>query len=212
MSEENTPAEPAAPATPDPAAAPAAPTDPAAPADPAKPAEPAEPAAPAVDPKMVVPESPDGYTLPVPEGEDGAFAKTAAAWFHEAGIPPAQAEKLAAKWNEFAAAQNKTRVDSEAAAEAQAEARFKEEDAGLRKEWGDKYDANIELGKRAFREFGFTPDIVDAVEDKVGPAQLFKIFAKIGSGLGEDTGVGLGGSNTPLTYETAAQKLYGKSQ
>lgn len=204
---------PAAPAAePAPAAAPAAPNDPA-PTDPAAAAPAAtEPEAPAVDPKMVVPESPDGYTLPVPEGEDGAFAKTASAWFHEAGIPPAQAEKLATKWNEFAAAQRAAAAEAEAAAEAQAEATFKEQDASLRKEWGDKYDANIELGKRAFREFGFTEDIVDAVEAKVGPAELFKIFAKIGRGLGEDTAVGVGRGSNTLTFASAAEKLYGKTQ
>lgn len=206
--------EPAAPAA-EPAAAPAAAvTEPAAAAAPAAEpaAEPAKAAEPApVDPKMVVPDSADGYTLPVPEGDDGAFAKTAAAWFHEAGIPPAQAEKLANKWNEFSAAQQEAAKKAEADAEAQAEARFKTEDAELRKEWGAKYDANIELGKRAFREFGFTEEILDAVESKVGPAQLFKIFAKIGQGLGEDQALGLGNGNT-LSFASAAEKLYGGSK
>lgn len=163
---------------------------------------------PAVDPKTIVPESAEGYTLPVPEGQDGAFAKTAAAWFHEAGIPPAQAEKLATKWNEFTAAQQEIATKAEADAEAQAEAKFKNEDSALRKEWGPTYDANIELGKRAFREFGFTEEIVDAVESKVGPAQLFKIFAKIGQGLGEDQALGLGNGGT-LSFASAAEKLYG---
>lgn len=204
-------ADPAAPALTDPAA-PA--TDPAAPvADPA--ADPADPATPAVDPKMTVPETPDGYTLPVPEGDDGAFAKTAAAWFHEAGIPPAQAEKLANKWNEFAKAQGETNAAAEAKAaadaEAQAEAKFKADDASLRKEWGDKYDANIELGKRAYREFGFTPDVVEAIEDKVGSAALFKLFANIGSKIGEDSALGVNSSTSPLTFQSAAAKMYGSN-
>jgi hypothetical protein len=159
---------------------------------------------------MVVPETPDGYALPVPEGDNGAFAKTASAWFHEAGIPPAQAEKLAVKWNEFAAAQQAAATQAEADAEKQAEAKYKEDDSALRKEWGAKYDANIELGKRAYREFGFTTDVVDAIESKVGSAQLFKIFAKIGQGLGEDTALGLGKSNNTLTMASAAERLYGQ--
>lgn len=166
--------------------------------------------APAVDPKMVVPETADGYQLPVPEGDDGAFAKTAAAWFHEAGIPPAQAEKLAAKWNEFAASQQKVTADAEAAKEAQAEATYKEQDAALRKEWGDKYDANIELGKRAYREFGFDQDLVDAMEAKVGPAKLFKLFARLGQKIGEDTALGVGNGNNASSGVSAAQKLYGQ--
>lgn len=145
-----------------------------------------------VDPKTIVPETADGYALPVPEGEDGAFAKTAASWFHEAGVPPVQAEKLAAKWNEFAATQKAAQAEAEAAAEAQAQAKFESETAALKQEWGAKYDANIELGRRAFSQFGFTQDIADAVEAKVGPAQLFKIFAKIGEGLGEDSALGIG--------------------
>lgn len=166
--------------------------------------------APAVDPKMVVPETADSYQLPVPEGDDGAFAKTAAAWFHEAGIPPAQAEKLAAKWNEFAASQQKSSVEAEAAKEAQAEATYKEQDAALRKEWGDKYDANIELGKRAYREFGFNQDLVDAMEAKVGPAELFKLFARLGQKIGEDTALGVGNGNNASSGVSAAQKLYGQ--
>lgn len=181
-------------------------TETAAP-DTAKADAPAE--APAVDPKTIVPDSPDGYTLPVPEGDDGAFAKTASAWFHEAGVPPAQAEKLAEKWNAFAAEQAKASQEEEAAQEAQAEAQFKADEASLRKEWGDKYDANIELGKRAYREFGFTSDVVDAIEAKVGPAQLFKLFANIGKGLGEDTALGVSSSTNSLTFASAAEKLYG---
>lgn len=204
----------AAPATPPVEAAPAATpaVESAAPATEAKVETPAAPAeAPAVDPKTVVPETADGYTLPVPEGDDGVFAKTAAAWFHEAGIPPVQAEKLATKWNEFAAAQQAAAAESEKALEAQAEAKFKTEDSALRKEWGDKYDANVELGKRAYREFGFTEEVVNAVEDKVGPAQLLKIFASIGQKIGEDTSVGLGSGSNTLTMATAAEKLYGKT-
>jgi hypothetical protein len=165
--------------------------------------------APEVDPGMTVPETPEGYSLPVPEGDNGEFAKTASAWFHEAGIPPAQAEKLAAKWNEFAAAQQAEAKANEEAAEAQAEARYKEEDTALRKEWGDKYDSNIELGKRAYREFGFDAELVDAMEAKVGPAKLFKLFASIGQKIGEDTALGLGNSNVSNTTLSHAERMYG---
>lgn len=165
--------------------------------------------APAIDPKMVVPETAEGYSLPVPEGDNGEFAKTASQWFHEVGIPPAQAEKLATKWNEFAAANQKAQVEAAKAQEAQAEAKFKEEDASLRQEWGAKYDSNIELGKRAYREFGFTEEVVDAVEAKVGPAALFKIFANIGAKIGEDSAVGLNNSGQSMTSQTAATALYG---
>jgi hypothetical protein len=191
-----------------PEAAPAAPVEQQAPE--AAPEAPKETEA-AIDPKMVVPETAEGYSLPVPEGDSGEFAKTASQWFHEAGIPPAQAEKLATKWNEFAAANQKAQADAVAAQEAQAEAKFKEEDASLRQEWGAKYDSNIELGKRAYREFGFTEEVVDAVEAKVGPAALFKIFANIGAKIGEDSAVGLN-SSSGISYQSAATALYGDNK
>lgn len=183
-------------------------TEPVKTEEPAKPVEAEKPAEP-IDPKMVVPETADGYALPVPEGDDGAFAKTAASWFHEAAIPPAQAEKLAAKWNEFAAAQHAAQEQALADADKQAEARFKADDSALRKEWGDKYEANIELGRRAYREFGFDDEVVTALEDKVGAAKLFKIFANIGQKIGEDSALGLDKGSNSLSFASATEKLYG---
>ena len=48
------------------------------------------------------PEAADQYNIPLPDGDDGGFAKQAATWFHEAGLTQRQAEGLAGKWNEFA--------------------------------------------------------------------------------------------------------------
>lgn len=160
------------------------------------------------DDGMKVPETPDGYKLPVPEGEDGAFAAEAAKWFHEAGIPPAQAEKLAERWNEFAAAQQAAAAEAEAAAEAAAEARYKSEDTALRKEWGDQYAANIELGRRAVKQFGFDADVLSAIESSVGPAKLYRIMANVGKGLGEDTAIGLNSNGVSNADQSAANVLF----
>ena len=66
------------------------------------------------------PDAPEGYELPVPEGDDGAFAKQASGWMHEAGLSKDQAAKLAVKWNELAATQQAAQTKAEAdAAQAQ---------------------------------------------------------------------------------------------
>jgi hypothetical protein len=165
-----------------------------------------------VDPLSLVPESADAYELPLPAGDDGEFAKTAAEWFKEQGLNKGQAQALAAKWNEFAAGkQGEMAAAQEAAAQAaavKAEAQAKVDDAALRNEWGERYDANVELGRRAVRQFEISADVLEGIESKVGYAGLLRMFSKIGQGLGEDTAVGLsakGGSRSDLTAE---QKLY----
>src|SRR5690606_13670120 len=94
--------------------------------------------------KTAIPESPDAYALPVPDGQGKEFATEAAKWMLEAGIPVAQAQTLATKWNEYAVAQQ------QAADQARQQQDEADTDA-LKKEWGGQYDANIELGRRAVR-------------------------------------------------------------
>ncbi|CAB3931632.1 hypothetical protein [Achromobacter insolitus] len=128
------------------------------------------------------PESADAYKLPVPEGQDGAFATEAAKWMHEAGIPVAQAQALATKWNEYQADQAEA---ADKARQQQGEADV----ASLRKEWGGQYDANVELGKRAVRTFvGEGRDaeaLLGSIEGAIGAGQLLRLFHRIGANLGE---------------------------
>jgi len=128
------------------------------------------------------PESVDAYKLPVPEGQDGAFAGEAAKWMHEAGIPVAQAQALATKWNEYQASQAKA---ADLARQQQGEADV----SALRKEWGGQYDANVELGKRAVRTFvgegQEAEKLLGSLEGAVGAGQLLRLFHRIGANLGE---------------------------
>lgn len=144
--------------------------------------------------KLGVPDAPDAYELPFPEGEDGEFAKTAASWFHEAGVPKAAAQKIAQAWNDF--------IGKEIEAGQQADAaRAKTEIDGLRSEWGDKFDAHSELAKRAISTFAKKAGLDEAnIKSLAGTldssAALRKLFAAIGHGLGEsnfvDGGAGSG--------------------
>lgn len=132
--------------------------------------------------KSAPPAKAEDYNLPVPEGQDGAFAKQAAGWFLKAGVTAAQAQVLAAEWN------------STLQAQATAEQQKIEQDMGaLKTEWGNDYDANVELGRRVMRNFGVAPEVVDRIAGQMGDATTLRVFQRIGKGLSEGT-LGPGGS------------------
>jgi len=128
--------------------------------------------------KTQVPESADAYKLPVPEGHDPAFATEAAKWMHEAGIPVAQAQALAQQWNQYQLAQQE---QAEQARAQQGEADV----TALKKEWGNQYDANVELGRRAVRSFGVDENALERISQALGDAETLRLFQRIGSRLGE---------------------------
>ncbi|MBR8460773.1 hypothetical protein KDW07_26900 [Burkholderia dolosa] len=138
---------------------------------------------------------------------DGEFAKTAATWFHEAGVPAEAAKALAAKWNGYVEQQN-------SAAEAARLAKGEAELSTLKTEWGDSYDKNVELGRQAMRKFGVSAEVIDKLAGAAGDAATIKVFSQIGASLSEATlnPGGAGGSGAALTDEDArAAKLYDKS-
>jgi len=136
--------------------------------------------------KNAVPESADAYQLPVPEGADAAFAQEASRWMHEAGVPVAAAQALAEQWNSYMAAQAQ-------ASEAQRAAQGEADIAALKTEWGNQYDANVELGRRAVRTFGIDEATLDGISTALGDAATLKLFQNIGAKLGEATLVPAGG-------------------
>ncbi|SOT39792.1 hypothetical protein [Burkholderia cenocepacia] len=152
--------------------------------------------------KHAAPASIEDYQL-----GDGNFAKTAATWFHEAGIPAEAAKALAAKWNGYVGEQN-------TAAEAARLAKGEAELTTLKGEWGADYDKNVELGRQAMRKFGVSGEAIDKLAGVSGDAATIKVFAQIGASLSEGTlnPGGAGGSGAALTNEDArAAKLYDKS-
>lgn len=128
--------------------------------------------------KIGVPDSPEGYKLPMPEGADEGFAKTAAKWFHEAGVPPRAANKIAEQWNAFIGEQVKA---GETAERAESEKQM----GALEKEWGNEFGAKRELAQRGYREFAkqFGLDdkaALERAESVLGAANLTKLFAGLG--------------------------------
>lgn len=125
-----------------------------------------------------VPDSPDGYKLPLPEGMDPAFSAEASKWFHESGLTPRQAQGVTEKWNAYADA--KIKADQDAW-----NARSQVELADVQAEWGAKAPANMELAKRAAAQFGIDTDKSSAIERALGTRGYMELMHKIGSGLVE---------------------------
>lgn len=152
--------------------------------------------------RMGRPENADGYSLPVPEGGDDAFAKQAAQWMHEAGLTPAQAQILAGKNNEFIAAQMKAHQDQQAV---ESDRQMSE----LKTEWGQAYEQNTEIARRAAQQFGLDANMLSSIEDAIGTKQLMVLFNNIGQGLGEHKahGIGSGDNSFKLSPEAAQERI-----
>lgn len=146
------------------------------------------------------PESPDGYEIPVPEGESPEFAKAVAPLFHKAGLSPTQAQALAQGWNEMQASQRAAEADRAAAAEREAAALSERQEADLKREWGDKFDQNVELSRRAIRagmasaglKDDAMSDLIGTLEKAHGYAAVHKFFSALGAPMAEAPAHGLG--------------------
>lgn len=158
--------------------------------------------------KIGVPETPEGYKLPLPQGDDGVFAKVASSWFHSAGVPAKAAEKIATAWNEYIASEvQKAEAADQALSVQQLEA--------LRTEWGQGFEAKAEFGRRGLRAIGKEAGLDDQdlkkLEASIGTAKMLKMFSKVGEAGGEALfagGEGGGsGSNFRISPQAAQQQI-----
>lgn len=156
----------------------------------------------AVYAKLGRPESADGYELPVPEGQDGKFAKTTAAWMHEAGLNKQQAQALATQWNAFQAQQVEAQ---QAAIQKQAESDL----ASVRQEWGKDFDANKSVMERAVNTFA-PPEFIEMLDKSglINSPVIAKMFLKIGAAINEDTSVATPRSSPQGGELDLAQRLW----
>lgn len=203
-------AAPAAPAAADPAADPANPADPAPAAltMPGKDATPEEWSA--FYAQIGRPETPEGYELPLPEGDDGAFAKQMAPILHKHGVSAEQAKGLAADWNAMVAAQVAEMDAADAAHATAMNAKNTAEAADLKNEWGQAHDANMHFAKLAVQQFmpaEKAGDVIAAIESKLGYKATIQFLHGIGKGLGEHDAAGMGANNSAAP-RTLAERLY----
>lgn len=155
--------------------------------------------------KLGRPEKPELYALPVPEGDDGAFAKAASQWFHEAGLSAKQAQLLASHWNTHMTAAQKQAAMAE-------QAELQKESEALAADWGSAAEEQTRIARRAAVKLGLDEPAIDALQKVQGFAKTMKALAKMGELLGEHNAVGLDQSGSfGLTPEAAralkAQKM-----
>jgi len=164
--------------------------------------------------KVGRPESPDGYEMEVPDGDDGAFAKQVAPLLHKAGITGEQAKVLSQGWNQMKVEAEAAIAEADRAEIARMDTQNKAEAAALKNEWGANHDANMHFAKLATQQF-FPAEqagaAISALESVLGYRKTIEFLHGIGKGLGEHDAAGLGGAGSGAGPKTAAERLYGAS-
>jgi hypothetical protein len=156
--------------------------------------------------KIGVPETAAGYTLPVPDGADPAFASEAASWFHKHGVPAKAAEGIVTEWN---AKMQAAQVESDKQFEIQSGQEF---DAWA-SEQGAALNQNQELARRASAQFIPAKDanerreLISKMEQAIGTGNFMKMMAAIGAGLGEGKMHQGGEGGLVLTPAQAQQRI-----
>lgn len=152
--------------------------------------------------KLGRPESPDKYGIQPPEGADGELVD----WFkntaHKVGLTDKQAASLFEDWNNMS---TKKMQAIEAAQREQSEKDIGE----LKKEWGQAYNQQIDAGKKAVAALGYDENSLNALESKMGTADMLRLFATLGSKMGEDSFVGgeRSGQSFGVTPAAARQQI-----
>lgn len=155
--------------------------------------------------KLGRPESADGYELPLPEGDSGEFAKTSAGWMHEAGLSKQQAQALAVKWNEHQAAHA-------TAAEDQRSKQIDADMTAVKQEWGDKFDANLAVVRKAVSQFA-PPELIQMLDQSglINSPIVTNMFLKIGSAISEDALVSSNKDPSQAGEKSIADRLWGSN-
>lgn len=147
------------------------------------------------------PKSPDQYQLPIPQGADPEFANEAAGKFHELGLTAKQAQALT-EWF------NGKSENAIAAQQSQMAQSAEQQMAELQREWGKEFDANIEAGRRAARQFGVQEETLSKIENALGTKEMLKLFSSIGKGVSEDSFVdGSGNGKFGMSPEAARVQI-----
>ena len=150
--------------------------------------------------KLGASDKPEDYAVKAPDGIDvnvPAYQK-APEWFAELGVPKdlatglmekvfAEEARMQAEWNQ---------------------ASMREEQA-LQGEWGDNFDRNVEIGRRATKALGLDENAVAGIERVLGTKRTFEVMHKIGMNLLEADSPAPSNSATSfrVTPAQAAEKI-----
>ena len=118
------------------------------------------------------PAKPDGYGLKGEKGADPEFAGWASDAFHKANITEKQAKALIENWNGRLASQKQAEGEKMAST-------VKNDELALRKDWGMAYEQNVNLARRAARDFGIDAKQMDKMSEAMGPANAAKFFHRL---------------------------------
>lgn len=126
------------------------------------------------------PEAPDGYDIKPPEGGDAELAE----WFkqtaHKTGLTAKQAAALFNEWNTLSG-ERMGQIEQSLQQQSQ------QAIAELQREWGQSFDKQIDAGRRAAQALGYDEAKLGEIESKLGTADMLKLFATLGSKMGEDS-------------------------
>lgn len=139
------------------------------------------------------------YGISVPEGGSQDYADHMADTFHRAGLSSRQAQLIAAESERYAEAVREQN-DHQFAERSQTEL------AELRREWGRDADRRFAAAQRAGLAFGIERDTMERIERAIGTRGFLGLMARIGEGLTEDRGAGVGGSGF-MTPQAAQARL-----
>ena len=95
-------------------------------------------------------------------------------WFKDSGLPPQAASALVDKV-----------LQGEVEGLKAFDAKCAQEYAALGQELGDKLGDFEEAGRRAFRQSGLEPQLLDKIEMAIGTKNMMTMFSKFGSAMGE---------------------------
>lgn len=149
------------------------------------------------------PKEATGYELNI-EGADENFVGVAKQMFHKAGLTGDQAKTVAEAYRA---------AELDAVQKVQQE--FAKQTEDLKRDWGDKYDHNIEIGKAAVQAAGLTKDEVELISGAIGPMRAAKVMEFFGRNYNEGQPPGRDtrtnstlGHMTPAGAEAEIAKLY----
>jgi hypothetical protein len=138
----------------------------------------------------VVPDKAEAYQLTIPDGHPASeqLVNQFKGWAFEAGLTQEQVARLGA--NYMAAEASIINQMKQADAEAQ---------QAIRTEWGDKFEANTEVAKKAVLQFCTKEEVEYLNESRLGNnPTLVRMFWRIGQAMSEDKlfqgGPGIGGA------------------
>lgn len=150
------------------------------------------------------PKDPKEYKIGVPEGTPPDFAEHMRGVFHGLGLSARQVEKLSTEWNGFAKKAYEKQV-------ADYQAKVAAQKADLQREWGNTFEGNINIAKKAAHKLGVSDEVIAKLEQHTDFSTVMKLFHQIGSQLGEAAFVGGdnrgGGDHKGLTPEMAKDKI-----